>query len=67
MTSDQIINRLGTRRRELGLTYEQVGERAGMHLQHVWAVLNRKHEPGLATLLRLVEALELRVEIGDRP
>lgn len=67
MTSDQIINRLGTRRRELGLTYEQVGARAGMPLQQVWAVLNRKNQPGLPVLIRLATALDLRVEIGDRP
>jgi DNA-binding phage protein len=45
------------RRLDLGLTLDQVGNKAGMSLQRVHVALSSKEVPSLPTVLKLAHAL----------
>lgn len=53
------------RRRQLGLTQADLGQRAGLAAKHVSRIENGTHEPRVSTLLALVSALELDLVIGE--
>jgi transcriptional regulator with XRE-family HTH domain len=46
-------------RRDLDISQEAVGQRAGMHTNHVGAIERGTKDLRASTLLRLIEALEL--------
>lgn len=46
-------------RRDLDLSQEAVGQRAGMHANHVGTIERGTKDPRATTLLRLIEALEI--------
>lgn len=56
---------LRSRRKELGLTQEELGQRAGLAAKHVSRIENGTHEPKISTLLALVSALELDLALGE--
>jgi|JI10StandDraft_1071094.scaffolds.fasta_scaffold1376533_2 transcriptional regulator with XRE-family HTH domain len=56
---------LRSRRRELGLTQEELGQRAGLAAKHVSRIENGTHEPKVSTLFALVSALGLELAIGE--
>ena len=63
-TRAQFRARLRALRKQRGLTQEALAERAGMNLQYYQGIEGgRTENPGLITLLSLVDALE--VEVGD--
>lgn len=46
-------------RRDRDLTQEVLGERAGMHANHVGTIERGAKDPRATTLLRLIEALDM--------
>lgn len=63
MTDSQIIEVIKTRRRELGITQQQLGDILGVKRQYVSMVEQRKKVPTIATLVRICDALGLDVNI----
>ncbi|MCW1935074.1 helix-turn-helix domain-containing protein [Pararhodobacter zhoushanensis] len=57
---------LRSRRRELGLTQEQLGQRAGLAAKHVSRIENGTHEPKVSTLFALISALDLDLVLGNK-
>jgi len=56
---------LRSRRKELGLTQEQLGQRAGLAAKHVSRIENSTHEPKVSTLFALTSALGLELVLGE--
>ncbi|WP_109467190.1 helix-turn-helix domain-containing protein [Albibacillus kandeliae] len=56
---------LRSRRRELGLTQDELGQRAGLAAKHVSRIENGTHEPRVSTLFALVSALGLELVLGE--
>jgi transcriptional regulator with XRE-family HTH domain len=56
---------LRSRRKELGLTQEELGQRAGLAAKHVSRIENGTHEPKVSTLFALVSALGLELAVGE--
>ena len=56
---------LRSRRKQLGLTQEELGQRAGLAAKHVSRIENGTHEPKVSTLLALVTALGLELILGE--
>ena len=56
---------LRSRRKQLGLTQEELGQRAGLAAKHVSRIENGTHEPKVSTLLALVSALGLELVLGE--
>lgn len=56
---------LRSRRKELGLTQEDLGQRAGLAAKHVSRIENGTHEPKVSTLFALVSALGLELALGE--
>jgi transcriptional regulator with XRE-family HTH domain len=56
---------LRSRRKELGLTQEELGQRAGVAAKHVSRIENGTHEPKVSTLFALVSALGLELALGE--
>lgn len=56
---------LRSRRKELGLTQEDLGQRAGLAAKHVSRIENGTHEPKVSTLFALVAALGLELGMGE--
>lgn len=56
---------LRSRRRALGLTQEELGQRAGLAAKHVSRIENGTHEPKLSTLFALISALGLDLVLGE--
>ncbi len=56
---------LRSRRRELGLTQDELGQRAGLAAKHVSRIKNGTHEPRVSTLFALVSALGLELVLGE--
>lgn len=63
MTDSQIIEVIKTRRRELGITQQQLGDILGVKRQYISMVEQRKKVPTIATLVRICDALGLDVSI----
>lgn len=59
---DDLNNRVGKRRRELGLTQEALAERVGVTRQTLGAVESGRSAPSTAIALRLARELSSRVE-----
>ena len=57
---------LRSRRKELGLTQEELGQRAGLAAKHVSRIENGAHEPKVSTLFALVSALGLELVLGEK-
>lgn len=56
---------LRSRRKELGLTQDELGQRAGLAAKHVSRIENGTHEPKVSTLFALVSALGLEIALGE--
>lgn len=56
---------LRSRRKDLGLTQAELGQRAGLAAKHVSRIENGTHEPKVSTLFALVSALGLELALGD--
>jgi transcriptional regulator with XRE-family HTH domain len=56
---------LRSRRKELGLTQEELGQRACLAAKHVSRIENGTHEPKVSTLFALVSALGLELAMGE--
>lgn len=56
---------LHSRRKQLGLTREELGQRAGLAAKHVSRIENGTHEPKVSSLLALVSALGLELVLGE--
>ena len=56
---------LRSRRKALGLTQEELGQRAGLAAKHVSRIENGTHEPKVSTLFALVSALGLELAMGE--
>lgn len=57
---------LRSRRRELGLTQEELGRRAGLAAKHVSRIESGTHEPRVSTLFALISALGLELVLGEK-
>lgn len=57
---------LRARRRDLGLTQAELGQRAGLAAKHVSRIENGTHEPKVSTLFALASALGLDLVLGER-
>ena len=57
-------NRIKERRKELGLSQEELAKRCGVSRQTVNAIENNKYDPTLALAFRL--AAELQLTVGAR-
>ncbi|WP_127108519.1 helix-turn-helix domain-containing protein [Pararhodobacter zhoushanensis] len=57
---------LRSRRKEMGLTQEQLGQRAGLAAKHVSRIENGTHEPKVSTLFALISALDLDLVLGEK-
>lgn len=51
------------RRKELGITQERLAELAGMHQSQISRIENAEHDPRLSTIIKLAEALRMRVDM----
>lgn len=56
---------LRSRRKELGLTQGELGQRAGLAAKHISRIENGTHEPKVSTLFALVSALGLELALGE--
>jgi transcriptional regulator with XRE-family HTH domain len=56
---------LRSRRKQLGLTQEGLGQRAGLAAKHVSRIENGTHEPKVSTLFALTSALGLELAMGE--
>jgi transcriptional regulator with XRE-family HTH domain len=65
----QLGGRLRSLRISLGLTQEQLAERANLHYSYIGQVERGEKTPSLRTLKRLAEAMHTRVEylVGETP
>ncbi len=57
-----IGRRIAESRREVGLTQEQLAERAGISVVHLCNIELGKKTPGLTVLIRIAEALEVATD-----
>ena len=57
---------LRSRRKELGLTQQELGQRAGLAAKHISRIENGTHEPKVSTLFALVSALRLGLVLGEK-
>ncbi len=64
--STSLSQALRSRRRALGLTQEEVGQRAGVAAKHVSRIENGTHEPKVSTLFALFAALGLDCVLGEQ-
>lgn len=59
---DEVENCIRKRRKELGLSQEELAKKCGVSRQTVNAIENNKYDPTLSLAFRLAQALELRVD-----
>lgn len=57
---------LRSRRRALGLTQDELGQRAGLAAKHVSRIENGTHEPKVSTLFALISALGLELVLSEK-
>lgn len=55
-------NRIRSRRKELGLSQEELAKRCGVSRQTINAIENNKYDPTLALAFKLARELELTVD-----
>ena len=55
-------NKIRERRRELGISQEELARRCGVSRQTVNAIENNKYDPTLSLAFRLVRELEITVD-----
>ena len=54
---DDVVEILKTRRQDLGLTYDEAGDRAGLHGSTIWRIDNYARDPEVRTLEQYAGAL----------
>ena len=59
-----IIAEITKTRKELGMTQEQVAQKAGVAQQVISRLENREHSPNLRNLIKISKALGLKVRIA---
>jgi len=66
MHKQSLIETLAARREALGLTHAQVAERSGLTERSVRNALAAQGNPQMSSLLALVDALELELNLAPR-
>lgn len=61
---EQIGQTIKDRRKELGVTQQEVAELAGVGINSLVAIERGKGNPSLKTLLRILEVLGLEIKLG---
>ncbi len=61
-TEQAVIKAFAERRKELGYSYEKVGELTGLHRTSISLIERGKVQPTLIVCLKLAEALQLKLE-----
>ncbi len=61
---EQIGLTIKDRRKELGVTQQEVAELAGVGINSLVAIERGKGNPSLKTLLRILEVLGLEIKLG---
>lgn len=64
---DEVENCIRQRRKELGLSQEELARKCGVSRQTVNAIENNKYDPTLALAFRLAQELELTVDTLFHP
>lgn len=59
---DEVENCIRKRRKELGLSQEELAKKCGVSRQTVNAIENNKYDPTLSLAFRLAQELELTVD-----
>lgn len=63
--SSYTLQLLDLHRKVLGLTYAELGRRAGMGKNRVWGIFQCKTGPSIYTLEKLAAAMDLRITVDD--
>lgn len=63
MDKKELLQRLASRRDALGLTGQQVAERAGLTERSIRNALGAQGNPQLSSLLALVDALDMELQL----
>jgi transcriptional regulator with XRE-family HTH domain len=61
-----IIDFLAAKAKKLNLSTYKLGEMVGMAQNNIWRVLDKQHAPGLPTLMRIADALEVDIVAVNR-
>ena len=64
---DEVENCIRQRRKELGLSQEELAKKCGVSRQTVNAIENNKYDPTLSLAFRLAQALALTVDALFHP
>ncbi len=64
---DEVENCIRQRRKELGLSQEELAKKCGVSRQTVNAIENNKYDPTLSLAFRLAQELELTVDALFHP
>ena len=64
---DEVENCIRQRRKELGLSQEELARKCGVSRQTVNAIENNKYDPTLSLAFRLAQELELTVDALFHP
>ena len=65
MRTDEIIAAITKRRKELGLTQEQLAKRAGISRRTMIAIEAGNHDIGIRKLLRLLDSTGLTLSVKE--
>jgi len=57
-----VITAFAKRRKELGYSYEKIGELSGLHRTSISLIERGKIQPTLVACLKIAEALEVKLE-----
>jgi HTH-type transcriptional regulator/antitoxin HipB len=66
MQKRELVEQLGARREALGLTHAEIAERCGLTERSVRNALGERANPQLSSLLALVDALGLELQLAPR-
>jgi transcriptional regulator with XRE-family HTH domain len=58
---ESIIDVLAAKAKKLNISTYKLGEMVGMKQNNLWRVLDKQHPPGLPTLLKIADALEIDI------
>lgn len=63
MTHEEIIATIRNHRKALGITLSELSERVDIRATTICDIKNGKRNPSLTTLLRITDALGMKIEI----
>ncbi|WP_052292893.1 helix-turn-helix domain-containing protein [Desulfofarcimen acetoxidans] len=64
-TELEVIAQIVKARKQRGLSQQEVADRAGVTQQVVSRLENRSHSPNLKNLVKITNALELKIQVVD--